>query len=207
MTTKTRGLTATLEERLKMLSAHRRGHSERVAAVMESLAQRHRLDPDAARLAGIAHDLAREMSRPDLLAEAARLGIVWGPEEEHEPLLLHGPIAARWLQEAHLGTPSIWNAIHYHTTAAPGLDSLGRALFIADGVEPGRRFEARAMLYDLSHQDLDAGYCAVIEHTLAYLRERGLAPHPDMLEALRECPSGRSVPPEMREETPPRTRH
>lgn len=190
MTTKTRGLTATVEERLKMLTAHRRGHSERVAAVMESLARRHRLDPDGARLAGLAHDLAREMSRPDLLAEAERLGMSWGSEEDHEPLLLHGPIAARWLEDANIGTPSIWTAVRYHTTAAPGLDPLGRALFIADGVEPGRVFEARAMLYDLSHQDLDAGYCAVMEHTLTYLRERGLAPHPDMLEALRECQGG-----------------
>lgn len=178
-----------VEERLGMLTPHRRGHSERVAEVMRSLAERHHLDPQDAHLAGLAHDLARELPRPDLLAEAARLGLAWGVEEEEEPVLLHGPIAAKWLEAAGVGTPSIWSAIRYHTTAAPGLDPLGRALFVADGVEPGRRYETRAMLYDLAHQDLDAGYCAVIEQTLTYLQEKGLAPHPDMMEALRECHS------------------
>lgn len=169
------------------LTSHRREHIERVMAVMEALADAHQLDVEQARLAGYGHDLAREMSRPTLIAEALRLGLTWGPEEGQEPLLLHGPIAAAWLEQAHVGTPSVWTAVRFHTTAAPGLDNLGQALFIADGVEPGRRYAERGALLDLALHDLNRGYCAVLRHTWVYLRERGLPPHPEMLKALQDC--------------------
>ena len=78
----------------------------------------------------------------------------------------------------------MWNAITHHTTAAPGLDPLGQALFIADGVEPGRQYPEREELLELSLRDLDQGYHAVLQETLTYLRTRGLAPHPNMLRAL-----------------------
>lgn len=176
-----------IEKRFGQLSSHRRAHILRVMEVMESLAQAHHLNVDQARLAGYGHDLAREMSRPDLLQEARRLQLQWGRDEEREPVLLHGPVAAGWLEEAGQGNPSIWAAIRYHTTAAPGLDALGRALYIADGVEPGRQYPERADLLQQALEDLDAGYCAVLRHTVEYLKGRGLALHRDMLSALDEC--------------------
>ncbi|MDA8206663.1 MAG: bis(5'-nucleosyl)-tetraphosphatase (symmetrical) YqeK [Thermaerobacter sp.] len=176
-----------IEERFQRLTPHRREHIERVTAVMESLAHAHHLDRDEARLAGFGHDLAREMSRLALLDEARRLGLRLGREEEQEPVLLHGPVAAAWLEQAGRGTPSVWEAIRYHTTGAPHLNALGRALYIADGVEPGRQYPERQKLLDLALMDLDAGYCEVLRHTVVYLKDRGFAPHPDMLSALDGC--------------------
>lgn len=155
--------------------------------VMGDLAHAHDLDREEARLAAWGHDLAREMARSDLLAEAQRLAIRVGDEETLEPLLLHGPIAAAWLQAEGQGTPSVWQAISHHTTAGPHLDRLGKALFIADGVEPGRRFEGRAELLELSLKDLDKGYCHVLRQTQDYLTSRGLAIHPLMRQAWLEC--------------------
>lgn len=175
-----------LEERFQQLSQHRRSHIERVVAVMEMLAQAHDLNIEDARLAGFGHDLAREMARPDLLSEARTLGLSWGWQEEAEPLLLHGPVAAAWLQRCGRGNPSVWNAIRYHTTAAPGLDALGQALFVADGVEPGRQYAEREALLRLALDDLGRGYRAVLQQTCAYLERRGLSPHTAMLAALGE---------------------
>lgn len=184
----------TLEDRFEALSRHRKAHSEGVARVMAELAEAHHLDPPLARFAGWAHDLAREMSRPALLAEARALGIAIGREEQAEPLLLHGPIAAVWVQRAGQGTDdAVMEAIRYHTTGGPELSPLAKALFIADGVEPGRQYPAREHLYHHALRNLDVGYCAVLENTQAYLLERGLAPHPDMLKALEECAGSRGV--------------
>ncbi len=183
----------TLEDRFDALTQHRKDHSERVARVMEELAEAHNLDARLARFAGWAHDLAREMARPALLAEARSLGIPMGPEEGAEPLLLHGPIAAVWVERAGRGTDAVMEAIRYHTTGGPELSSLAKALFIADGVEPGRRYPAREFLYDQALRNLDVSYCAVLENTRAYLLERGLRPHPDMLKALEECAGLRGV--------------
>lgn len=180
-----RGTSLSLEERYGCLTQHRRDHSERVALAMETLGRAHGLDMAACRLAGWGHDLAREMSRPQLLAEAARLELTWGQDEEREPILLHGPIAAQWMRLAGQGNESVWRAIRFHTTAGPHLDDVAKALFVADGVEPGRHYPERAALWELALVDLEAGYRAVLQHTLAYLQERGLAPHPHMLEALK----------------------
>ncbi len=188
-----------LEERFQQLTPHRQAHSQRVVSVMEALARAHHLDLEAARLAGWGHDLAREWSRPALLAEARRLGLTWGPFEEREPLLLHGPVAAMWLREAGVGSPEVWEAIRYHTTGAPRLGKLGRALFIADGVEPGRQYAERDELFHQALQDLDAGYCAVLASTLRYLDRRQLVPHPDMVAAWALCsPSGHQGETEVR---------
>ncbi|MDA8194760.1 MAG: bis(5'-nucleosyl)-tetraphosphatase (symmetrical) YqeK [Thermaerobacter sp.] len=177
---------AEIAERYNSLSAHRREHCERVAEVMARLAERHGLDRRAAYWAAHGHDLAREMTRPGLLGEAERWGIAVDPTARQEPILLHGPVAAAWLESAGLGTPEVWDAIRYHTTGNVGLSPLGKALFVADGVEPGRRYGERAELAAYAETDLDGAYSRLLAHTAAYLRVRGLAPHPLLLAALQE---------------------
>jgi predicted HD superfamily hydrolase involved in NAD metabolism len=172
--------------RLALLSAHRLRHSENVAELTRALAQAHGLSSEAAYWAGLAHDLAREWSRERLLAEARRLGVPVDDEERREPILLHGPVAAAWMQEARVGNAAMWEAVRYHTTAAPGMGPLARALFIADGTEPGRGYPEAAALRRLALKDLDAAYRAVLEETVRYLARRGLEPHPRMRAALDE---------------------
>lgn len=174
----------TIDERFGQLTHYRQQHTARVMEVMEALARTHNLDIKDARLAGYGHDLAREMPRTALLAEAMRLGLSVGSEEQEEPLLLHGPIAAQWLEEDGLGNSFVWEAIQYHTTAASGLSRMAKALFVADGVEPGREYAGRDALYRLALRDLDAGYSAVLKQTQAYLNRRGLKLHPHMVQAL-----------------------
>lgn len=177
----------TPRERYDQLSAHRRSHIERVIEVMEALSLAHGLNREDARLAGFGHDLARELSRSRLLDEAQALGIACDKESLAEPILLHGPIAAEWLRRSGMGHHSVHQAIYYHTTAHPQLDDLGKALYIADGVEPGRQYVERESLYQLALTNLQDGYCAVIRQTLTYLQARGISPHPYMRRALTEC--------------------
>lgn len=175
-----------VEEQFRRLTEHRQGHIRRVADVMAKLAKIHGLDPDSAYWAGYGHDLAREMSRSALLLEASRWNLNVGPEEREEPVLLHGPIAAEWLKAFGVGSDEVYEAIRFHTTGGPGLGRLGKALFVADAIEPGRSFEKRIFLEKMAYQDLDKAYYAVIEETLTYLESRGITPHPRMVQALSE---------------------
>lgn len=177
---------AWLVERFFALSPARRAHSERVAALGEVLAYYHGLSPDAARLAGLAHDLAREWPDAALLREAERWAIDVGPLERQAPVLLHGPVAAAWLREAGCGSAEVLEAVARHTTAGPGIGPLAKAIFVADGCEPGRQYPEAAALRALAFRDLEAGYRAVLEASMAYLRRRGLPPHPAMLAAWDE---------------------
>jgi predicted HD superfamily hydrolase involved in NAD metabolism len=174
-----------LDARWEALSAHRKAHSTRVADLCRALADVHGQDAAVLYLAGLYHDVAREMPREVLLQEARRLAWPVDGWEEKEPLLLHGPVAGVWAREAGLAEPGV-DAIFWHTTAHPGLSPAGRILFIADGVEPGRGdYPGRRALYDLTFRDLDGAYRGTLQSTLRYLEGRDLVPHPRMMAAIR----------------------
>lgn len=66
------------------------------------------------------------------------------------------------------------------------MSPLAKALFIADGVEPGRHFAARAALEQAAYASLDDAYRKVLDETMTYLTSRGLEPHPNMINALKD---------------------
>lgn len=175
---------AWVEDGLGRQSAHRRQHSLAVAELAQQLAQVHGDNPAGAYLAGVTHDLAREWSRPALLAEAARLGLEVDDHERAEPLLLHGPIVAAWLEAKGWGGPAEWEAVRFHTTAAPQMGRLARIVYIADAVEPGRTYPEASSLRELALSDLDRGYGRVLQDGIRYLEARGLSVHPRMKRAF-----------------------
>lgn len=113
-------------------------HMRRVADLMGAWADA--LDLSEAdrvrwRAAGLLHDCLRDAPLNELrsmLPEALR-GI--------GGRLLHGPAAAARLRADGVADEPILHAIAWHTTGHPGFDQLGRSLYIADYIEPGRRHE------------------------------------------------------------------
>lgn len=87
------------------------------------------------RAAGYLHDVLREAPpeelRPWVGAEFRSLA----------GKLLHGPAAAARLRAEGVEDEAFLTAVAYHTLGHPDLDDMGRALFIADYIEPGRRYE------------------------------------------------------------------
>ena len=109
-------------------------HLERVAALMAEWATCLMLgERDRARWAAAAwlHDALRD-------ADPAALIDVAG---EYPDKVRHGPAAAAWLRELGVDDEELLQAIAYHTLGRPGLARLGRFLFMADYLEPGREFE------------------------------------------------------------------
>ena len=84
--------------------------------------------------AGWLHDALRDAPADDLRSEL-------GDEAAGLPdPLLHGPAAAARLEGEVDGEMAL--AIRHHTTGHPDFASLGRALYIADFLEPGREWSA-----------------------------------------------------------------
>ena len=68
------------------------------------LARRFGAPEEKAELAGLLHDLCRELPDDETLAAAARHGIPVGPTEARRPRkILHGPVAAAELAERGAG--------------------------------------------------------------------------------------------------------
>jgi len=131
----------------------RREHIGRVVALLEEWASELRLadaERDRWRAAGYLHDALRDAPP----AELRRLV----PDSGDVPdALLHGPAAAERLRRDGVGDEELLEAVAYHTIGDPGFGTLGRALYAADFLEPGRTFlvERRAELRARAPEELD----------------------------------------------------
>ncbi len=114
----------------------RRAHMERVAALMEEWASDWNLGQDDRarwKAAGFLHDALRD-------ADPVELRPLVPPELEDLPgALLHGPAAARLLEEDGVTDRPLLLSVAYHTLGHPELDRLGRSLYAADFLESGRK--------------------------------------------------------------------
>jgi HD superfamily phosphohydrolase YqeK len=144
----------------------RREHMGRVAALLSSWAEALSL-PEAERVrwaaAGWLHDALRDASEAELRA------ILPADYAEMHPNLLHGPAAAHRL--AGELDPALLEAIRYHTLGHPSLDRLGRALYLADFLEPGRDFavEWRAALAERMPGEMDEVLAEVLGARIQHL--------------------------------------
>ena len=150
------GVDADIAPRLRaMVSPRRFWHCRQVADLAVSLARRWGLDEDAARRAGLLHDLYRD-KRDEWLSVAQAEGIElprWaGGNAGH----LHGPLAAVAARRE-FGLPEVWcRAIAGHTTGAPGMSREELALYVADHACEGRRDPKVPHWRKLAHRDLEA---------------------------------------------------
>lgn len=168
----------------RRLSPGRYVHSVGVANTAAKLAGMYSLDIEKAYLAGLMHDYAREMSGTELLDLGQEHGLIRDHVEVIKPSLLHGVVGAFLLQQAGIITDAqILDAIRNHTTGHPEMDWLGRLIYIADYIEPERKFPGVDKLRTIAYKDLDYGVLAGLDHTLIYLVQKGAFLHPYSLMA------------------------
>lgn len=163
----------------RVLSEERLKHTLGVAGWAEVLARKHGLDPLKARCAGLVHDLAKEIPLNSQLRYARRWNLLKYPEDEQSPYVLHGPVAAYWLEHYYgLDDAEIIAAVANHTLGRPGMGPLEMLIYSADLTEPDRDFPKVDFLRQSLYDNLEKGTLACVEHTLRYL-EKGKRPvHP-----------------------------
>ena len=149
----------------------RREHMGRVADLLGSWADTLGLSADDRtrwRSVGNLHDVVRD-ERADLLRERVPVALRHLPDP-----LLHGPAASERLRVEGLLDGEILRAVAYHTVGDPAFAVLGRALFAADFLDPGRTFrpEWRGELRARMPADLDDVVFAVVRARIANLVER-----------------------------------
>jgi predicted HD superfamily hydrolase involved in NAD metabolism len=167
------------------LSDKRYAHTLRVAETTERLAKLHGLDPDKSRLVGLLHDTAREIGTEKLLRIAEEDGLPVGDFEREQPILLHGPVAAKLARED-LGVEDgeILDAVRIHTTGEPGMGPLALALFVADKIEPGREQGGVEDLREIAPVSLHRAARAALEDSISYNERRYHSAHPGSRQTL-----------------------
>jgi predicted HD superfamily hydrolase involved in NAD metabolism len=165
------------------LPEQRYRHVLGVARCAERLACRHGASPARARVAGVLHDCARHWDAEALLAYARGHDLSVSEHERAAPVLLHAKIGAGIARdEFGVSDPDTLAAIETHTVAVPGMSDLQKILFVADTIEPSRRFEGRAALETIALRSLDDGMLACLKASIDYLLARDVPIAPSSVE-------------------------
>ena len=146
----------------------RLAHIERVAALVTEWADALKLsDEEKARWSAAAwlHDAYRDED-PDKLRNMVDAEFADWPGP-----LLHGPAAAARVRREGGFDEGVIRAITYHTVGHAELDEAGRALYLADFLEPGRTFDpvGRAVLRARMPHEENAVLREVLRARMAHL--------------------------------------
>lgn len=164
---------------LKPLKEKRMNHCISVAKLCYDLALAHGCDPMKAYLCGIFHDIAREISKEDMVTIAQDRGIEVGKEELAEPLLLHGELAAVVMAENYnITDEDMLNAVRCHTVGREQMTVLDKILFLADKTEPLRSYDGVDELREKAFHDLDGALLSAVEGEMEYCKAQGYPVHP-----------------------------
>lgn len=122
-----------------MMNADRRAHVQRVADLVAAWADAMRTPPAERERwlrAVWLHDALRDAPESELAGLA--------PGETGPVELLHGPAAAEWARREGERDAGVLDAVRYHSVGCASWDAVGRIVYCADYLEPGRRFEPEA---------------------------------------------------------------
>lgn len=157
------------------VTERRRQHIARVTALLDDWARQLNVPPDEARAwhdAGRWHDALRDAT-PDEMAPYITI-------DSLPPGLWHGPAAAERLRRDGERRRSVLDAVAWHTVGDPDWDRVGRALYMADYLEPGRHFarEERAALAAAVPLDFEGTFRDVVRHRLIWALRESYPLHP-----------------------------
>jgi len=165
------------QEVKKLLSTGRFVHSEAVAQTAKELAEQWQVDPQKAYLAGILHDIAKEISLEEMQSYLCAENL-W-PEEWLSKNLLHSKVGAIIAKEAFgIEDSEILDAIQNHTIGGENLDPLSKILYIADFIAPGRKQAGVDEVRKLAEIDLEQALLEVYSRTIFHLESKGCWIHP-----------------------------
>jgi len=155
----------------RALSPERFVHSLEVAGAAVSMGRAFGGDLERLAVSGLLHDGAKDMSDGELLAIAEAYGLITDPAERRRPNLLHGPVASVLApRDWGVTDPVIIESIRYHTTGEAGISKEACIVFMADLIEPGRKYQGVQTLRRLCGEDLRAAVIEAIEQTVEYVK-------------------------------------
>lgn len=154
------------------VSQNRFDHILRVEEMALKLARLYKQDLEAASVAALMHDMAKEMDG-NFMYELAEAYTENPKIKEGNPAIWHGPAAAQLaLNQYGLTDQSILEAIACHTLGAPVSNTLAKIIYTADYVEAGRDFKGVDKARQLAIDNLDEACLYQMAETLKYLAKK-----------------------------------
>ena len=138
----------------EILSERRYIHSLGVMEMAGKLAKIHNEDIETAKIAGLLHDIAKEMPKEEMLKYVKENNIETNKIERINTAILHGKIGADIARKRYGVSKQIQDAIKYHTTTSPEMDTLAKIVYVADKTEMNRKSEDYDIEYERNKENM-----------------------------------------------------
>lgn len=151
------------------LSEKRIKHSIEVAKMARKIALSNRLDHKSAFLAGLLHDIAKEV--PDDNREFL-MGTHY-PEYHHLYKWLHHQFVGEFLARTSFSVANeeVLEAIKWHATGKNKMSPISEIVYSADKIEPTRGYDSQYMI-DACLKDYHSGFILVLKENKTFLESK-----------------------------------
>ncbi len=159
-------------------------------------------DTERLATAALLHDITKRLTTEEQLLFLSTRGMTVGEDTLRSEKTLHAVTGAELARERYpsLTDDAVFGAIRWHTTGRAGMTLLEKLLYLADYIEPTRRFEdcvkLRECFYARSGEEdllpvLDDTLILSFDMTIGDLLRQRRPIHPDTVSARNELLAGR----------------
>ena len=181
----------TIEEYKSVLSekltAKRYFHSLCVADEAMRLADKYGADVKKAYLAGLLHDITKNLPEKEHLKIFHDFGIMLTDIEKNAFKLWHAISGTAYLENIlDIKDSEILSAVRYHTTAKEDMTLLEKVLYIADFTSQDRDYDDVDVMRNLADKSLESAMIYALKYTIKELCDKNAAIHPDTVKAYNQ---------------------
>ena len=169
---------------ISLLKPNRVAHVLGCRDTAKAMAQSLGADPVDAARAGLLHDITKALSGPLQLAVCRTYAQTLNEFSAKNPKTLHALTGSLIAKHIFGENEAVVSAICSHTTGKADMNLLEKIIYVADYMEPNRKFEGVDEMRRLAFADIDGALRMGLEMTVNLLREQGREVSPESLEAL-----------------------
>ena len=156
------------------LSKKRYVHSLDVAQTAEKLAERYNGDRERAYLAGLVHDICKEIPKEEQLAMVKASSMDVTEVELVTPPLYHAIAGALYAEQAlNINDADILNAIRYHTVGRAKMSRLEEIIYLADLISADRSYKDVAKMRKIAYQSIEKAMLEALRFSVADVVGKG----------------------------------
>ena len=165
------------------LSEKRMYHSKCVSERAVEYAKIYGADIEKARMAGILHDIAKEIPKEERIPMCIKYGIELDETELMCTELIHGKLGAEIAKKEFGLDDEICSAIKYHTTGKENMNLLEKILYLADFTGIDRKYEKSTELYEISKSNLDDAIYEMLKYNINHITSQNKILHLNSVKA------------------------
>ena len=138
----------------EIMSEKRYLHSISVSNVAAELAKRYNYDEEKAAIAGILHDITKEMPDEFHLELFERHNVKLDEIEKISKKLWHSISGSLYIKEnLNINDEEILNAVKYHTIARKNMTLIDKIIFLSDFLAEDRQYENSKIMRKLAFEN------------------------------------------------------